>query len=128
MVSLTPEEINICRASALSAINGFIQSSSNAKPLSATDFTIIIIDILRSGNTKTRAKVKAMKYLRRVTGMTKSIPWHVPVEDEGNNFQQYLHNNKLEYTGLPHEVPNMDLKNILYIVKFIQANLSLLAQ
>ena len=127
MVSLTPEEINICRASALSAINGFIQSSSNAKPLSATDFTIII-DILRSGNTKTRAKVKAMKYLRRVTGMTKSIPWHVPVADEGNNFQQYLHNNKLEYTWLPHEVPNMDLKNILYIVKFIQANLSLLAQ
>lgn len=127
MVSLTPEEINICRANALSAINGFIQSSSNAKPLSETDFTIII-DILRSGNTKTRAKVKAMKYLRRVTGMTKSVPWCVPVEDEGNNFQQYLHNNKLEYTGLPHEVPNMDLKNILYIVKFIQANLSLLAQ
>lgn len=125
MYRLTKEEIDTCRANALSAINGFIQHCSNAKPLSSTDFATII-SILSYGWTRVEAKAKAMKFLRKATGMTKSTPWHVPAGDEDNNLHQYLVKNKLEYSGLPHEIPNLDLKNILYIIKFIQSNLHLL--
>ncbi len=123
-------QLEIRKQKALDIVNGFI-SEKGKKTLTKDEFDDIIA-LLNVFDARSGV-IRAIKYLRHVTGTETATLWITDYEvlgtpDGSNPLVEYMVKNGLTEAGTFETKPALCLQDAGLVVRFIQNNLSLLTQ